>query len=292
MGTQTIRDFINKHAPSVTALGALGALLDARASGTPLDPALDACVRDLLAVHGLTELDATANEAAPLLYELRQHVGADYKLLHQTTRTTSWTHADPLLLQAAGDFSKNFARGLTANIVPMLEGLAPLTTFLDVGVGVGGLSIELATLWPELKITGIDVWQPSRALARANVAAAGLGDRITLREQAAEALTDERAFDLVWLPLIFMPERCVSAALDRTREALRPGGWTVLGFGSWDVPDTHQRAFWRLRTTMFGGPLWTLAQVEAVLRERGFSDIRKLPTPPGAPALVAARRAS
>jgi precorrin-6B methylase 2 len=259
MSTQSIRDFINRHTPSVTALGALGALLDAKASGTPLDPALDARLREYLAVHGLTDVEVdAAGDAAPFDYDLRQHNGNDWKLLYPSTRATSRVHTDPLLLQAAGDFSKNFARALTANIVPKLDGLAPLTTFLDVGVGVGSLSIELATLWPQLKITGIDVWQPSLALARSNVKAAGLADRITLREQAAEAVTDERAFDLVWLPIIFMAERCIPTALDRAREALRPGGWTLLAFGNWDVPDPHQRSYWRLRTTMMGGPLWTI----------------------------------
>lgn len=293
MGTQEIRDFINRHAPSVTALGALGAVLDARASGRPLDPALETCTRELLAAHGLTDLDIAATDAALFVYELRQHMGSDVKLLDAATRTTSWSHDDPRLLQACGDFSRNFARGLTANIVPKLDGLAEsFTRFLDVGVGVASLSIELASLWPQLKITGIDVWQPSLALARANVAAAGLGDRITLREQAAEAIEDQSAFDLVWLPIIFMPERCVPTAFERARAALRPGGWTLLAFANWDVPDPCLRAFWRLRTTTFGGPLWTPAQVEATLRERGFTDVRTLPTPPGAPTLMAARRGS
>ena len=60
-------------------------------------------------------------------------------------------------------------------IAPKLDGLAarleaPGAAFLDVGVGVGLLGVEMARLWPNLRIVGIDVWPPSLALARQNVA--------------------------------------------------------------------------------------------------------------------------
>jgi hypothetical protein len=47
----------------------------------------------------------------------------------------------------------------------------------------------------------------------------------------------------------------------------------------------------RLRATLWGGPLWTGAQGEAVLRDSGLVDVRTLPSPPGAlTTLVAGRR--
>jgi hypothetical protein len=38
------------------------------------------------------------------------------------------------------------------------------------------------------------------------VKAAGLGARIELRDQAAEQLSDREAFDLVWVPSVFIAD--------------------------------------------------------------------------------------
>ena len=79
---------------------------------------------------------------------------------------------------------------------------------------------------PNLRIVGIDVFKPSLRLARENVEKAGLLDRIELREQGAEALEDDEAFDLAWMPTVFMPERVIPEATERTHRALRPAaGW-------------------------------------------------------------------
>jgi ubiquinone/menaquinone biosynthesis C-methylase UbiE len=160
-----------------------------------------------------------------------------------------------------------------------------------VAAGVGGLAIALAEQVPNLHIVGIDVWPPSLKLARENVGNADLRNRIELREQGAETLEDDNAFDLAWMPTIFMPERVIPEATKRTHRALRPGGWMVFAFGNLDVPDERTVALWRLLTTMFGGPLWLPSQVETLARDCGFIDVRTLPSPPGAPvALVVGRR--
>jgi precorrin-6B methylase 2 len=221
-------------------------------------------------------------------------MSCDESLLYAESRNTSWIHHDKHVLQSAGDFSRGFARALTRMFIPQLDGLqarmsADDAAFLDVGVGVAALSCELATLWPKLRITGLDVWAPSLALARANIAGAGLGARVTVREQAAEALEDTATYDLAWLPVIFMPEKVIPTAIERTLRALKPGGWLVTGLANIEGSDP-MAAFWRLRTTMFGGPTWTLDHLKTLLANKGFVDVRILPTPPGAPALVAGRR--
>jgi len=296
MSMTTLRELITKHTLSVTGLACLGARLDAIASGRPLDPALDARVTELLDLLGMSSVltgDITPQDAGQFVNEIRQVMSCDESLLYAESRTTSWLHHDPRVLQSAGDFSRGFARALTKIFIPQLDGLqarfaADGAAFLDVGVGVASLSLELASLWPKLRITGLDVWAPSLALARANIAAAGLGDRVSVREQAAEALDDTAAYDLVWLPIIFMPEKAIAPALERARRALKPGGWLVTGLANIEGNEPSA-VFWRLRTTMFGGPMWTLGQVQSLLADRGFTDIRVLPTPPGAPALLAAR---
>src|SRR5262249_30850438 len=150
------------------------------------------------------------------------------------------------------------AGAVTNMIVPALEGLAPRfangATFLDIGVGVAGTAIAMAQQTPNLRVVGIDVWQPSLALARANVERAKLKDRIELREQPAESLSDEAAFDLAWMPVPFMPERIIPQAIERVLRALRPGGWLIIPFPAVDDLPPAIAAMFKIRFTQFGGP--------------------------------------
>ena len=298
MSIQALREFINRHNPSAAGLAALAASLDVRANGTPLDPALAARIEELLGALGAGEVldDVAPQEAAPFLADIRSQLGFNAKLLYPQSHATCWNYADDRLLQEAGEFARSHAHGLTRNVVPALEGLAERfgaagAAFLDIGVGVAGLAVALAEQWPDLRIVGIDVWQPSLRLAHENVEKASLRDRIDLREQGAEDLEDDKAFDLAWMPIVFMPERVIPEATERTHRALRPGGWVVFAFPNFESGDAQTAAFWRLRTTMWGGPLWTPSQVEKLARDHGFVDVRTLPAPPGVHvALVAGRR--
>jgi SAM-dependent methyltransferase len=297
MSIQTLREFINRHNASAAGLAALGAALEARASGTPLEPALGARVDELLAALGAADAleGVSAQEAAPLLAELRFMNRLEAGLLDRSNRTPAWNFTDPVILQGAGDVSAGFALGLTRNVAPALEGLSerlarPGAAFLDVGVGVAGLAIAMARLSPGLRIVGVDPWQPSLRLARENVSRAGLADRIELREQGGETLEDEATFDLAWLATAFMPERIIPQVCARAHHALRPGGWLLFGMVN-PGENPQAAALMRLRTVLWGGPLWTGAQGETVLREIGLVDVRTLPSPPGAlTTLVAGRR--
>jgi 2-polyprenyl-3-methyl-5-hydroxy-6-metoxy-1,4-benzoquinol methylase len=119
-----------------------------------------------------------------------------------------WSHTDPALLSAIGEVSRAFASVLQ-KVVPLLDGLEerlelPDASYLEIGVGVGCLSIEMAHLWPSLHIVGVDLWAPSIAIARKNVADAGLESRIELRVQGAEDLPDRSTYDLCWIPSPFI----------------------------------------------------------------------------------------
>ena len=70
------------------------------------------------------------------------------------------------------------------------------------------------------------------ALARQNVARAGLQDRIELRKLAVQELRDEQAFDFAWVPAVFIPPEDVPAALARVHASLRPGGFAMVPVGT------------------------------------------------------------
>jgi precorrin-6B methylase 2 len=297
MSVQALREFMTRHMASATGLAALGAALDAKASGKPLEPSLDARVRAFLATFGVADalVDVDADQARPLLTEIRALSAFDSRLLQERTRTTAWSHTDEGVLEGAGAMSAGFVGPLANVLLPGLEGVmdrlnTPGATFLDVGVGVAGLAVAFAKRWPAARVVGVDPWQPSLKLARENVAKAGLVDRIELREQRAEDLTDDRAFDLAWIPALFMPRRAVKPACERILQALRPGSWILFNAVQPGV-DPQTDAMWWLRMTMFGDSAMVAGDAEALLREVGFEGVRTLCSPAGSfMRIVAGRR--
>ena len=69
--------------------------------------------------------------------------------------------------------------------------LAGPAQILDVGTGVGWLAVALARQYPDARVVGIDIFEPALELARGNVAAEHLQDRIELRRQ--DVLSLDRA---------------------------------------------------------------------------------------------------
>jgi precorrin-6B methylase 2 len=296
MVIESIRRLVAELNVSAGALAALGAALDVRVSGVALAPELQPHVEDVIAALGVRAAieEAVPSDLQPLLGEIRAFAMTNSKLLFAATRRSGWAHSEPDLLQAAGEVSTAFPRTLQ-RLMGHLPGLAerlelPCASFLDVGVGVGALSMEMARLWPALHILGIDRWTPALALAHRSVQAAGLAERIALREQSAEDLTEIEAFDLAWIPGVFVSEAALQKLIPRVRLALRPGGWLLLAVVC-GGDDTLAAAVARLRTACFGGSVTTSEIIEQKLGQHGFVDVRTLSRAAGSlTAVVVARR--
>jgi precorrin-6B methylase 2 len=295
--TLSLRQIVADLNLSAGALAALGAALEAQTRGTELEPDIRRHVEDVVAALGArAALDNSAPaELQPLLGEIRAFAMMNSQLLAAATRRAGWAHCESEMLQAAGDVSIAFPRALQRSIASHLPGLAdrlatPGASFLDVGVGVGALSIEMARLWPTLRIVGIDRWAPALALARGRVQAAGLAQRIALREQTAEELPDVNAFDLAWIPGAFVSKEATRTLVPRIYRALHPGGWLLFAI-TCSSDDTLAAAVARLRTAMFGGFVTTSETIALLLSRHGFADVQTLSRSPGSPgAVVAARR--
>jgi hypothetical protein len=288
MSIQALQEFIARNMVASGALTALAAALDVEAGGPPLDPRTAKRIQELLETVGAGDLlsGIGPQEATIMRSMIRAMYLLDSKLLFPHTRANVWNHAEPEILLSIGETARIHAQTVTREIVPACEGLAERFrtkggAMLDVGVGVAGTAIAIAQMWPELRIVGIDPWQPSLRLARENVDRTGLGDRIELRELGVEQLEDQQAYDYVYYANNFIPERFAVAGLARALTALRPGGWISVGSNN-DAAPPPLAALFRLRETQWGGPVWSAADAEAVLREAGFADVRTPPVPPTA----------
>jgi SAM-dependent methyltransferase len=282
---------------------------------TGVPAALAEALLDLLVALGLVRRTGDAFTAAPglqplltlpprdyLLRDVRATVLQSQALMDGAKRGTlraGWTHTDPELLEAqgAGSTGAPAARMLSERLLPRLEGVveqlqAPTASFLDIGFGVGALSIALCRLWPQLRVVGLEPQAAPLAEGRRNIAAAGLGERIALRAQRIEDMSERKAFDLAWLPQVFLPRAAFDGGLSVVREALRPGGWAILLVIG--APGADRRAaLGRLINVLWGEEARSSAEVERAAIAAGFDPVQSFPGPSGGmtdASFVAARR--
>lgn len=277
------------------ALAALAAALRLRQSKSEAASEVQAALDEVVAALGLTDAleSASPGELAAALAPIRALFLQANDLLTDPARAPGWSYTDADVLESLGRTSAGFAGVLQDTVAPQLDGLeerlaAEGASFLDVGVGVAGLAIAMAGQWPNLRVVGIDPWEPSLALARANVSAAGLDDRIELRGARVEELDDRHRFDLAFLPAPFLPRSVLDGAVGRLRETLRPGGWVVVGL--YRGRDRLDEALALLRAARSGGSSPTPSEVVGLLRGAGFEQAGEFPAELGISSALAVGR--
>jgi 2-polyprenyl-3-methyl-5-hydroxy-6-metoxy-1,4-benzoquinol methylase len=195
-----------------------------------------------------------------------------------------WIHTDPEILQAQGRTGRAPIHAMAAQAFPVLPGLEDRlrsrnATFLDVGIGVGIISIEMCRIYPQLRVVGLEPGEVQAAEARRNIAVAGLEDRIEVRPQRLEELNEREVFDLIYLPQVFMPMEVVRDGLGRVYQALRPGGWVFVLAITAPGEDLHA-ATTRLLNVMWGGSPLSAEEVADMTRAAGFESVQ-VGGPPG-----------
>jgi SAM-dependent methyltransferase len=279
-------------AGSVFELAALGLALEQRAGGLTLSPELQRRVDAVISAtggipDGLDPLAAGRMSAAAYV-----SLASARELFGNPMRET-YDFYDPKLLAAYGRTSASFAN-VVASIASQFAGLAErLATqgaqMLDVGVGVAGQAIAFADTFPTLSVTGIDVWQPAIEQAKRNVSERGLENRVEIRCEDVSKIDVIDSFDLIKLPVSFIPETVVRVAIPRLFASLRPGGWLLISTNA--GADEKSVALGNLRTVVSGGHVWTPDQLFGLLRDAGFKDERITPLPIGV-VFVAAQKPS
>jgi len=233
-------------------------------------------------VNGLS-----AEQEETALVTIQSALGQALELISDPARAPGWSHVNPEILQGQGLGSRRFVRAidaLAAQRPDLQRMLANPGIFLDVGTGVGWLAIEAARAWPALHCVGIDVWEPALRLARANLAGAGMEDRVELRMQGVEELNEFETYALAWLPP-FIPLGLMPRALKNVYNALVSGGWLVMCIlGA--RPDPLSQALAALKLARIGTYSWTTCEVEDQLRQLSFEHVEAFSHTPSTVIIV------
>jgi hypothetical protein len=204
-----------------------------------------------------------------------------------------WAAQSDEALVAQGRASAQGAAAFAQFGLPMLAGLREAfdggARMLDVGTGVAALAVAYAELFPRLTVVGIDVLPRVLALAAQTVAASSVGDRVILREQDVSSLDEPNTYAFAWVPAPFLPASALGAGVERVVEALRPGGWLMLGHGKYGGSAIDD-AVGRFKTIAYGGTALDDNEAEGMLGSAGLVEVRTPPTPHGSPAITVGRK--
>jgi SAM-dependent methyltransferase len=280
------------------AAAALAARMKLDALGESGDPEVRAILDRVvwaLTVPGLFD-DINERERQATVGTVTSFLKQALELIENPGRPGGWVYTDPGVLQTQGQ-SSGAVPPLIARVAPTLDGLDDALArdgarILDIGSGVAALSISCCRVWPAASVVGLDPWAPAMELAAANIAAAGLEDRITLRAVGIEDMTDFDVFDLAWMPAPFLPRSVLDAGVPIVARSLRPGGWLVLG--RYAAPrEALAEALADLRTVRGGGTPLSEDDAVALLERGGLANVRSVPSNWSAPIrFVAGQRAA
>jgi precorrin-6B methylase 2 len=187
-----------------------------------------------------------------------------------------WHTADPALIEAQATLSMHLAKAglprllLLSELRRRLE--APDARFLDVGAGAAGVSMAFARAFPALRVVALEPAAVPLAAARRLVTEAGLDERIELRAQRIEDLQERQAFDVVFLPQIFLSETSFREGLRRIAAASCPGG-ALLVVSTSVEGDGVAKAVARLKNLLWGGSQRCHGEVARLVCAAGFRTI-------------------
>jgi hypothetical protein len=221
------------------------------------------------------------------LYVLRLAVA------HASGRALGWGNEDPEMVLAFGRMTGRGGDVIAEQLLPQLPAIeaafrAGGAAFLDVGVGVGAISIRLVERYPGTRAVGLDVLPDVLELARSEVAGSGLSDSIELRLQSVADLRDRDRYDLAWVPQGFIPREAFLHGIHQVFQALKPGGALLVPVGLDPEAPDFARARLVHSTSLAGGSAITPSQMVELLHATGFNDLAEHPV--GAQVLMTATK--
>ncbi len=276
---------------------ALGMLLDALVAMRLLRRAGDAyantaAARRLLAADSAEYLGNIIRHHYHLL-EAWSRLDRGVKTGRPPRERASWSEEEWLesFLRGMADL----VRQIAPQIVPAVD-LADRRQLLDLGGGPGSWAAYFCRQNPLLRATVVDL-PTTRPIAEENIAAFGLSDRIDF--QGADFLAEDIPghYDVAWLSQILHgegPQEC-RAIVGKAAAALEPGG--ILMIHEFILDDDRSGpvfpALFSLNMLLQTqrGQSYTEGDLAEMLRQAGFSQVRRLPLPAHLQSgILAARR--
>lgn len=159
--------------------------------------------------------------------------------------------------------------------VACVPGAEAARRILDLGGGPGLIGIALVQDRPNASGVVFD-WPETAAVARENIAAAGLADRMAAVGGDLATADIGAGYDLIWCSSVlhFVPD--AAAALRKMHDALAPGGLLVMAHA--EIPDDADAAARVLRyylpMLLLGRRVTRHGELAEALRGAGFADVR------------------
>lgn len=180
---------------------------------------------------------------------------------------------------------KEQARESAGRVAALLDG-SEVRTLLDLGGGPGTFSIAMAQRFPNLHAVLCDRDDEALRLARLDVRAAGLEERIRILR--ADFLTDEIGsdYDLVLLSSVLCTcsEQQNRLLFARAKRALNPGGRILIRDHMLDDTKTSPASAALFSVCMVvgtqAGRVYSRAEVRSWLADLGFESVHWIPTEP------------
>ena len=219
--------------------------------------------------------DLTAEELQFLHSTIRANLRRALELTEDPGRYSGWGFEDPLILQAQGKASRVVADLISEfaeRTNSLREKLNSNACFLDIGSGVGWISITMAERWPSLLVRGIDIHKPALELAEENCSGSSASQRIEFFQRNVIEIDESDRYSAIFIPIVFIPKLVVQEALPLLFRSLVPGGWVFVA--SFKVPvEPLAKALNDLRTTLWGGKVWTEQDAISLMSHCGFEAI-------------------
>jgi SAM-dependent methyltransferase len=131
-----------------------------------------------------------------------------------------------------------FFQEVLAELPQLVAELARGGRVVDIHCGGGRWLIAMARRFPELQLVGVEFEPDSVMRARANVEAAGLSDRIAIRQADVSKPGPAGEYDLAYFQYALHQLTDPVAALRAAWKALRPGGRIIVL--DWPLPSTTE----------------------------------------------------
>jgi SAM-dependent methyltransferase len=272
----------------------------AAATGTH-QPAVEAWAwavdaHDLATFEG-DRLHVDEDIAVILLDELRLDWGgmADFFRTGEPIRDRPDRYRIAIERLTAQDIAVFFQEALSA-LPQLVADLSQGGRVVDVHCGGGRWLIAMARRFPRLELVGIEFEADSVARARAKVEAAGLTDRITIREGRAKTPGNAGEYDLAYFQYALHQLDDAPAVLRAAWDALRPGGRLMVL--DWPLPSERDEfrtrhgeiiAGVQLDELYQGTALATREQFMAWFAEGGLPEPALIDLPSGASLFLAER---